>query len=103
MITVGIIGFGLSGRYLQAPFFLHNPNFKLKTIVTNNQNPADIYPSVQKATSLDAVIADAEIDLVTMVFKLNLGLCKKKGACKYRPDKPKPMMPTVIMSLNFFY
>ncbi len=66
MITVGIIGFGLSGRYLQAPFFLHNPNFKLKTIVTNNQNPADIYPSVQKATSLDAVIADAEIDLVSI-------------------------------------
>ena len=66
MITVGIIGFGLSGRYLQAPFFLHNPNFNLKTIVTNNQNPADIYPSVQKATSLDAVIADAEIDLVSI-------------------------------------
>ena len=66
MITVGIIGFGLSGRYLQAPFFLYNPNFKLKTIVTNNQNPADIYPSVQKATSLDAVLADADIDLVSI-------------------------------------
>lgn len=66
MITVGIIGFGLSGRYLQAPFFLANPHFRLKTIVTNNQNPSDIYPSVQKATSLDAVLADPEIDLVSI-------------------------------------
>ena len=66
MITVAIIGFGLSGRYLQAPFFLANPNFRLKTIVTNNQNPADIYPSVQKGTSLDAVLADPEIDLVSI-------------------------------------
>jgi scyllo-inositol 2-dehydrogenase (NADP+) len=66
MITVGIIGFGLSGRYLQAPFFLANPLFRLKTIVTNNQNPSDIYPSVQKATSLDAVLADPEIDLVSI-------------------------------------
>ncbi len=66
MITVAIIGFGLSGRYLQAPFFLANPNFRLKTIVTNNQNPSDTYPSVQKATSLDAVLADSEIDLVSI-------------------------------------
>ncbi len=66
MITVGIIGFGLSGRYLQAPFFLANPHFRLKTIVTNNQNPSDIYPSVQKATSLDAVLTDPEIDLVSI-------------------------------------
>lgn len=66
MITVAIIGFGLSGRYLQAPFFLANPHFKLKTIVSNNQNPSTIYPSVQKATSLDAVLADAEIDLVSI-------------------------------------
>jgi scyllo-inositol 2-dehydrogenase (NADP+) len=66
MITVGIIGFGLSGRYLQAPFFLDNPNFKLKTIVSNSQNPTAIYPSVQKASSLDNVLKDTEIDLVSI-------------------------------------
>ncbi len=66
MITVGIIGFGLSGRYLQAPFFLDNPHFKLKTIVSNSQNPSTVYPSVQKATSLDEVLADGEIDLVSI-------------------------------------
>lgn len=66
MITTALVGFGLSGRYLQAPFFLANPNFKLKTIVTNNQNPTAIYPTVQKATSLEAVLADDEIDLVSI-------------------------------------
>ena len=66
MLTVAIVGFGLSGRYLQAPFFLTNPNFRLKTIVSNNQNPSAVYPSVQKATSLDAVLADSEIDLVSI-------------------------------------
>jgi scyllo-inositol 2-dehydrogenase (NADP+) len=66
MLTVAIVGFGLSGRYLQAPFFLTNPNFRLKTIVSNNQNPTAVYPSVQKATSLDAVLADKDIDLVSI-------------------------------------
>jgi scyllo-inositol 2-dehydrogenase (NADP+) len=66
MLTVAIIGFGLSGRYLQAPFFLTNPNFKLKTIVSNNQNPTLIYPSVQKATTIYSVLEDAEVDLVSI-------------------------------------
>lgn len=66
MITVGIVGFGLSGRYLQAPFFLTNPHFRLKSIVTNNQNPSTVYPSVQKAVSLEELLNDAEIDLVSI-------------------------------------
>ena len=66
MLTVAIVGFGLSGRYLQAPFFVTNPNFRLKTIVTNNQNPTAVFPTVQKATSLDAVLADKDIDLVSI-------------------------------------
>jgi scyllo-inositol 2-dehydrogenase (NADP+) len=66
MITVALVGFGLSGRYLQAPFFDVNPNFVLKTVVTNNQNPQDIFPSVQKASTLQEVLADADIDLVSI-------------------------------------
>ena len=66
MITVAIIGFGLSGRYLQAPFFLQNPHFRLKTIVSVHQNPSSIYPTVENQTSLEAVLADADIDLVSI-------------------------------------
>ena len=66
MLNVALVGFGLSGRYLQAPFFLANPNFKLKTIVSANQNPQAIYPSVGIARSLEEVLADTEIDLVSI-------------------------------------
>ena len=51
MLNVAIIGFGLSGRYLQAPFFEANPNFNLKTIVSNTQNPQVIFPNVKVAKS----------------------------------------------------
>lgn len=66
MLNVALIGFGLSGRYLQAPFFEANPNFKLKTIVSNSQNPKDYFPLVEVARSLDEVLADSEIDLVSI-------------------------------------
>jgi scyllo-inositol 2-dehydrogenase (NADP+) len=66
MLNVAIIGFGLSGRYLQAPFFEANPNFNLKTIVSNSQNPQAIFPNVKVAKSLDEVLADDSIDLVSI-------------------------------------
>ena len=66
MLNVALVGFGLSGRYLQAPFFLTNPNFNLKTIVSASQNPKTVYASVEVARSLDEVLADTEIDLVSI-------------------------------------
>jgi scyllo-inositol 2-dehydrogenase (NADP+) len=66
MLNVALVGFGLSGRYLQAPFFIANPNFNLKTVVTVSQNPQLVYPSVQAAKSLDEVLSDTEIDLVSI-------------------------------------
>jgi scyllo-inositol 2-dehydrogenase (NADP+) len=66
MLNVAIIGFGLSGRYLQAPFFETNPNFNLKTIVSVHQNPKQYYPNVHVAKSIDEVLADATIDLVSI-------------------------------------
>jgi scyllo-inositol 2-dehydrogenase (NADP+) len=66
MLNVAIIGFGLSGRYLQAPFFETNPNFNLKTIVSANQNPAAFYPNVQVVKNIDEVLADESIDLVSI-------------------------------------
>ena len=66
MLNVAIIGFGLSGRYLQAPFFEANPNFNLKTIVSNSQNPQIVFPNVKVAKILDEVLADDSIDLVSI-------------------------------------
>ena len=66
MLNVAIIGFGLSGRYLQAPFFETNPNFNLKTIVSANQHPTDFYPNVAVAKSIDEILVDTSIDLVSI-------------------------------------
>lgn len=65
-INVAIVGFGLSGRYLQAPFFETNPYFHLKTVVTSQQALQETYPHVAKADSLAAVLADDSIDLVSI-------------------------------------
>jgi scyllo-inositol 2-dehydrogenase (NADP+) len=65
MLNVAIVGFGLSGRYLQAPFFLANPNFNLQTIATS-QDVALVYPSVKTAKDLDEILADKTIDLVSI-------------------------------------
>lgn len=66
MIKVGIIGYGLSGRYLQAPFFEANPNFALKAIVTNSFNPKEQYPNVKVYSTANELINDPEIDLVSI-------------------------------------
>ena len=66
MINVVIIGFGLSGRYLQAPFFENNIHFNLKKILSNSQNPKDYFPNVKVVKSITEIITDENIDLVSI-------------------------------------
>ncbi len=65
-INVALVGFGLSGRYLQAPFFTTNPDFHLKTVVTSQQSLHETYPEVKRAEALADVLSDASIDLVSI-------------------------------------
>jgi len=65
-IRVALIGFGLSGRYLQAPFFTNHPDFLLKKVFTNNQEPEKIFPQVKKVTELSEILHDPDIDLVSI-------------------------------------
>ena len=66
MINVAIIGFGLSGRYLQAPFFEANKNFFLKTILSNHQNPKQFFPLVNVVKNIEDILNDASIDLISI-------------------------------------
>ncbi len=66
MIKVGIIGYGLSGRYLQAPFFATNPKYLLKAVVTNSFNPKEQFPDVSVYSTVDELINDPEIDLISV-------------------------------------
>lgn len=65
ILNVGLVGFGLSGRYFHAPFLSVNPRFRLKTVVERSKNEAqDFDPTIENARSIDELLSDSEIDLV---------------------------------------
>jgi scyllo-inositol 2-dehydrogenase (NADP+) len=65
ILNVGLIGFGLSGRYFHAPFLTTNPRFKLKTVVERSRNDAQEFdPTIENARSVDELLSDESIDLV---------------------------------------
>lgn len=65
VLNVGLIGFGLSGRYFHAPFLSVNPRFKLKTVVERSKNEAQEFdPTIENARSVDELLSDKSIDLV---------------------------------------
>ncbi|PWJ59249.1 putative dehydrogenase [Dyadobacter jejuensis] len=65
VLNVGLVAFGLSGRYFHAPFLSTNPNFKLKTVVERSKNEAQEFDSsIENARSIDELLADDSIDLV---------------------------------------
>ncbi len=66
MLNVALVGFGLSGRYLQAPFLAANPNFNLAIIVTSNEQLATaLYPHAKVVASIEEALTD-DIDLVSI-------------------------------------
>lgn len=65
ILNVGLIGFGLSGRYFHSPFLSTNPRFKLKTAVERSKNEAQEFdPTIENARSIDELLSDPSIDLV---------------------------------------
>jgi scyllo-inositol 2-dehydrogenase (NADP+) len=65
-IRVGIIGFGLSGRYLQGPFFEEHDGFELSAFVTKNNDPTLVFPKVKHYLSAEELISDPDIDLISV-------------------------------------
>ena len=65
ILNVGLIGFGLSGRYFHSPFLSTNPNFKIKTVVERTKNEAQEFdPTIGNARSVEELLSDEAIDLV---------------------------------------
>ena len=65
ILNVGLIGFGLSGRYFHSPFLSTNPGFKIKTVVERSKNEAQEFdPSIENARSVEELLSDESIDLV---------------------------------------
>ena len=67
MINVGILGFGLSGRYLQAPFYCAHPGFAVKRVVTSRADElAEDFPGLEPTARTEDALADPTIDLVSI-------------------------------------
>lgn len=65
ILHVGLIGFGLSGRYFHAPFLKVNPRFKLTKVVTRNAAAVHEFdPAIEVVGSAEELLADDSIDLV---------------------------------------
>lgn len=67
MINVGLIGFGLSGRYLQAPFLQAHPAFTLKSVVTSRSDElASSFSGVGRLADVESLLADPALDLISV-------------------------------------
>jgi scyllo-inositol 2-dehydrogenase (NADP+) len=65
MLNIGLIGFGLSGRYFHAPFIKANPRLKLTKVVERTTNEAAKFdPEIQIVRSVEALLADDDVELV---------------------------------------
>lgn len=67
MINVGLLGFGLSGRYLQAPFFAVHPGFRVVRVMTSRAEELQtVFPGLLPTESAEAIFADPSVDLVSI-------------------------------------
>lgn len=64
---VGLVGFGLGGRVFHAPFIRHTPGLALRAVVSSDPEKVRAqYPDVRVVPSVDALLADDEIELVVI-------------------------------------
>jgi scyllo-inositol 2-dehydrogenase (NADP+) len=67
MIDVGLIGFGLAGRFFHAPVISAIPGLRLAAILQRNRDEAARdYPHVQVVRSLDEMLAIKSIRLIVI-------------------------------------
>jgi scyllo-inositol 2-dehydrogenase (NADP+) len=66
-LQAAVIGFGLGGRIFHAPFISAVPGLRLATILERSGHyAAEAYPEAHIARSLDEVLGDPAIDLVSI-------------------------------------
>jgi scyllo-inositol 2-dehydrogenase (NADP+) len=65
VINVGLVGFGLSGRYFHTPFLSVNPRFHLKKIASSRPEAVrDFDPAIEWVATPDELFDDPAIELV---------------------------------------
>ncbi|SFC28867.1 Gfo/Idh/MocA family oxidoreductase [Spirosoma endophyticum] len=65
VLNVGLVGFGLSGRYFHTPFLSVNPKFRLKKIASSRPDAVRAFdPSIEWVATPAELFEDPTIDLV---------------------------------------
>jgi predicted dehydrogenase len=66
-IKTALLGYGLSGRYLQGPFYAAHPGFELVRVVTSRaEEVAADFPGLSPTANVEEVFADKTVDLVSI-------------------------------------
>ena len=66
-IVTGLMSYGMSGRIFHAPFLYTHPGFKLKAVTERSKKTAtERYPDITSYDSIDALLADDEIELIVV-------------------------------------
>jgi predicted dehydrogenase len=66
-ITVGLVGFGMAARVFHAPLIHANPHLRLAQIVQRHgDEAANTYSQAKVVRDLDAMLADAAVELVVV-------------------------------------
>ena len=67
VLQVALIGYGLSGRYLQAPFYVAHPGFNVARIMTSRAEVLlENFPGLRPTATAEEAFADPAIDLVSI-------------------------------------
>ena len=65
MVNIGLIGFGLSGRYFHAPFIKVNPRLNLSKVMTSKpESVKDFDDTIDVVNDANSILNDSNIDLV---------------------------------------
>ncbi len=65
VLQVGLIGFGLSGRYFHTPFLTVHPRFRIRTVMERSKNEARTFdPAIRSVRTAGELLDDRDIDLV---------------------------------------
>jgi len=65
-LRVGLVGWGLAGRTLHAPFIRALSGLELAGVVTSREVDAKLFPSARRLASFDELIALPDIELVVI-------------------------------------
>lgn len=67
IINVAQLGYGLSGRYLQAPFFKAHSGFRVVRVMTSRAKELnEAFPGLSPTATAEEAFADPEVDLVAI-------------------------------------